>query len=72
MYKILLLEDDELFSESIEDFLDDEGFSIDCAKDGEEALELNYSNNYDLYLLDINVPKINGLELLKELRQSGR
>lgn len=69
--KVLLLEDDNLFSQTIEDFLDDEGFIVDIAIDGEEALALNYKNNYDLYLLDINVPKINGLELLKDLRQSG-
>lgn len=69
--RILLLEDDELFAETLEDFLEDEGFLIDIASDGEKALELNYETNYDLYLLDINVPKINGLELLKDLRESG-
>lgn len=71
MNKILLLEDDELFAQTIEDFLEEEGYDIDIASDGEKALELNYNKNYDLYILDINVPKINGLELLKELRQSG-
>lgn len=71
MFKILILEDDKLFSESLEDFLSEEGFIIDTACNGEEALVKNFENNYDLYLLDINVPKINGLELLKELRQSG-
>ena len=69
--RILLLEDDELFAQTIEDFLDDEGFVVDIAKDGEKALELNYKINYDLYLLDINVPKISGIELLKDLRESG-
>ncbi len=71
MYKILLLEDDELFSTTIEDVLTDEGFSVDIAYDGEECLELNYKNIYDLYIFDINVPKINGLELLEQLRQAG-
>lgn len=70
MYKILLLEDDELFASTVEDFLDDEGFNVDVAIDGEECLTLNYANNYDLYIFDINVPKINGLELLKQLRDS--
>ncbi len=70
MYKILLLEDDELFASTVEDFLDDEGFEVDIANDGEECLELNYENNYDLYIFDINVPKISGLELLKQLRDS--
>ncbi|MGM0520151.1 MAG: response regulator transcription factor [Campylobacterota bacterium] len=71
MYKILLLEDDELFSTTLEDFLGDEGFSVDIAYDGQECLELNYKNNYDLYIFDINVPKINGLELLGQLRDAG-
>ena len=71
MFNILLLEDDELFASTVEDFLTDEGFEVDIAKDGEECLELNFKKNYDLYIFDINVPKINGLELLEQLRTSG-
>ena len=71
LYKILLLEDDQLLCETLEDFLSEENFEVDTAFDGEEVLELNFENNYDLYLLDINVPKINGLELLKQLRSTG-
>jgi DNA-binding response OmpR family regulator len=71
LYKILVLEDDELFASTVEDFLSDEGFEVDIARDGEECLELNFKKNYDLYLLDINVPKINGLDLLVQLRNSG-
>ncbi|PIF03080.1 MAG: DNA-binding response regulator, partial [Arcobacter sp.] len=70
MYKILLLEDDELFASTVEDFLDEEGFEVDIASDGQECLDLNYNKNYDLYIFDINVPKINGLELLEQLRAS--
>lgn len=70
MYKILILEDDTLFANTLEDFLTCEEFIVNIAKDGEEALNLNYDNNYDLYIFDINVPKINGLELLKLLRQN--
>ena len=71
MYKILVLEDDELFASTLEDFLSDEGFEVDIAFDGEECLDLNFKKNYDLYIFDINVPKINGLELLEQLRTSG-
>ena len=71
MFNILLLEDDELFASTVEDFLTEEGFEIDIASDGEECLELNFKKNYDLYIFDINVPKINGLELLEQLRTSG-
>ncbi|QKF73202.1 two-component system response regulator [Aliarcobacter faecis] len=70
MYKILVLEDDLLFASTLEDFLSSEGFNVDIAKDGEEALSLNYDFNYDLYIFDINVPKIDGLELLKSLREN--
>ena len=70
MYKILILEDDDLFASTLEDFLSDEGFEVDIAKDGEECLELNFKKNYGLYIFDINVPKINGLDLLEQLRQS--
>lgn len=70
MYKILILEDDELFASTLEDFLSEEGFIVDLAFDGEECLRKNYEKNYDLYIFDINVPKINGLELLETLRKS--
>ena len=70
MYKILVLEDDGLFASTLEDFLIEEKFVIDIAKDGEECLSLNYENNYDLYIFDIKVPKISGLELLASLRNS--
>lgn len=70
MYKILVLEDDELFASTLEDFLTDESFIVDITTDGEKCLALNYEKNYDLYIFDINVPKINGLELLEQLRKS--
>ena len=70
MYKLLILEDDELFLETLEDFLSDEGFIVQTAINGEEVIELSYENSYDLYLLDINVPKINGIDLLQELRKN--
>ena len=70
MYKILILEDDLLFLETLEDFLTSEGFFVDIAKNSNEALELNYKNSYDLYIFDINLPEISGLELLKLLRDS--
>jgi DNA-binding response OmpR family regulator len=71
MSLILLLEDDKLFSESLEDFLSEQGFAVDIASNGEKALELTYKNRYNLYLLDINVPTLNGQELLKILREHG-
>jgi len=69
--KVLVLEDNELLLETLEDFLENEGFEVDLAKDGEEALRLSYKNSYNLYLLDIKVPLVDGVELLKELRDYG-
>ncbi|KAB7887312.1 response regulator transcription factor [Poseidonibacter ostreae] len=71
MFNILVLEDDELFASTLEDFLSEEGFAVDLAFNGEECLDLNYEKKYDLYIFDINVPKINGLDLLKQLRNAG-
>jgi len=68
--KILLLEDDLLLCESLQDLLEEQNYEVDSARNGEEALSLAYENRYDLYLFDINVPLLNGLELLKELRLS--
>jgi len=71
MPMILLLEDDYLLGETLIALLKEEGFSVLLAQDGEEALSLSYENTFDLYLFDINVPLINGIDLLKMLRESG-
>ena len=71
MMKILLLEDDKLFNETLEDFLEEEGFTLDCVLDPYSALDLSYENKYDLYLFDVNLPYENGFELLKKLRTAG-
>ncbi|SHO80274.1 Two-component system response regulator DccR [hydrothermal vent metagenome] len=68
--EILLLEDDKLFAHSLIDFLEELNFTIDFVSDGQEALNSIYNNRYDLYLFDINVPKIDGIELLQTLRDS--
>ncbi len=70
-YKVLLLEDNKLFAETVKDFLEDEGYEIDIVADGEEAISKSYYTNYDIYLLDINVPFVNGVDFLKMLRRSG-
>lgn len=68
--KILLLEDDLLFGESIQDLLEEEGYILTLCRNGQEALDATYKHRFDLYLLDINVPLIDGLSLLHELRDS--
>ncbi len=66
--KILLLEDDLNLNETVSDYFDENGFDVVSAYDGDEALSLIYENNFDLLLLDVNVPNKNGFEVLKEVR----
>jgi DNA-binding response OmpR family regulator len=68
--KLLLLEDDPNLSKTLIKYLTLNGFKIDWAKNGEEAIELSYQNDYDLYLFDINVPLLNGIDLLTQLREA--
>ncbi len=69
--KVLLLEDNILFAESVQDYLEEQGFLVDIVCDGEKALQQSYLVNYDIYLLDINVPEVNGIDFLKMIRSSG-
>ncbi len=71
MSKILLLEDDEVLAETLVELLEGEGFTVEHVSDGEMALDATFVKNYSLLLLDVNVPFINGFELLKSLRDSG-
>jgi len=66
--KLLLLEDDQILSETLEDFLTRAGNEVDVALTMEEAEDLTFDNKYDLYLLDINLPQGSGLKLLESLR----
>ncbi|MBU1657439.1 response regulator transcription factor [bacterium] len=68
MIKILLVEDDLLFAETLTDLLEDEGYSVTHCPNGQKALDITYENKFDVYLLDINLPLIDGITLLKELR----
>ncbi len=70
-YNILLLEDDELFCETLKDFLEEEGFLVESVRDGKSALDRVYEKSFDILLLDVKVPQINGFDFLKLLRDSG-
>ena len=67
--KILLLEDDLILNEIIEEHLLSQNYEVSAVYTGLEAQDLLYSQKFDLLLLDVNVPILNGFELLKELRQ---
>ena len=67
--KILLLEDDLILNEIIEEHLLSQNYEVSAVYTGLEAQDLLYSQKFDLLLLDVNVPILNGFELLKELRE---
>ena len=66
--RILLLEDDLLFGETLVDLLEDEGYDVHHVPNGQAALDVTFQEKFELYLLDINVPLIDGVSLLSELR----
>lgn len=67
--RLLLLEDDLDYKQSIKEYLESLHYIVDDFEDGEEALSAIYENKYHLLILDIRVPKLNGYELVKLLRQ---
>lgn len=70
MANILLLEDDKILSETLMELLQSEGFKVQLAQDGEAALDATFAREFDLLILDVNVPYMNGFDLLASLRQS--
>ncbi|MBE0491292.1 MAG: response regulator transcription factor [Sulfurospirillum sp.] len=66
--KILLLEDDVILGDIISSHLRSCGYELLHVSDGESAMEAASSQNFDLFIFDINVPKKNGLTVIKELR----
>lgn len=67
--RILLVEDERRLANIIKKGLTEEGFAIDVAYDGEEGQYLALSETYDLIILDITLPKIDGIAICKELRK---
>lgn len=67
--RILVVEDDEKIASFLVKGLKQSGFSVDCAADGEEALALGRAVDYDCIVLDIMLPKLDGLSVLRSLRR---
>ena len=67
--KVLLLEDEYSLRISVEEFLSDIGYEVDGYMDGLEAYDAVYDKSYDILLLDVNVPSMNGFDMLRKLRE---
>ena len=68
MSYILVIDDDQDLCELIEEFLQSEGFQVDLANDGESGLEKLHTEPPDLIVMDVMMPKMNGFDVLKEIR----
>ena len=69
--RVLLVEDQPALLKALRQGLEEEGFAVDVAPDGEEADQKARTSPYDVIVLDIMLPKIDGLTLLKRWRESG-
>jgi two-component system cell cycle response regulator DivK len=68
MTKVLIVEDTPMNMELILEILNDEGFSVDCAEDGEKGIKMTEKEIYDLILMDIELPGMNGIEVTNRIR----
>ncbi len=66
--RVLVVDDEKLIVKGIRFSLEQDGMEVDCAYDGEEALELAKSNAYDMILLDVMLPKMTGFEVCQQIR----
>ncbi len=67
--KVLIVDDNHNIAETIADYLELEGMTIDCAYHGEAALNLVKENHYDVIIMDIMMPKLDGINAVKKLRK---
>ena len=70
--RILVIEDEQLLRGQLTDHLKDNGFAVDAAQDGEEGLYFGREYDYDAAIIDLGLPKIDGIEVINRLRNEGR
>jgi DNA-binding response OmpR family regulator len=69
-YKILLIEDDPEISEMLKNYLTTENYEVTCAADGQEACKQFGSSTFSIVLLDLMIPKISGMDVMKHIRKN--
>ncbi|SDB12155.1 DNA-binding response regulator, OmpR family, contains REC and winged-helix (wHTH) domain [Pseudobutyrivibrio sp. YE44] len=67
--KVLVVDDEKLIVKGIRFSLEQDGMEVDCAYDGQEALDLATNNQYDMILLDVMLPKLGGFEVCQSIRE---
>ena len=72
MDKVLIIDDDEELCELVSEYLTVEGFDISCVNDGETGLRHALSGEYDMAILDVMLPKMNGFDVLRTLREESK
>lgn len=71
-HHVLLIEDDQALREQVEDLLRRHDYSVDSADNGLEGLFIGEKYHYDIGIIDLGLPKMNGLEVIKKLRDNGK
>ena len=72
MNKILIIDDDEELCELVSEYLTVEGFTIESVNDGQSGLDRALSGDYDMVILDVMLPKMNGFDVLRNLREQSK
>jgi DNA-binding response OmpR family regulator len=70
--KLLIIEDETVLRKALAKGFQKHGYTLDTAEDGEQALEFYFSNQYNLIILDLNLPIIDGLDVLTEIRKENK
>ncbi len=68
--KVLVVDDEKLIVKGIRFSLEQDGMEVDCAYDGQEAVDLASANQYDVILLDVMLPKLSGFEVCQQIRET--
>ena len=69
--RVLVIEDDTILGHALQEFLAEQGYAVDWLKDGDQVCGAVSGQAYDLLLLDLNLPGLSGLEVLRQLRDQG-